>query len=43
MSPRRPSGLVVAIVGIVLLGSAEGPTDSNLASAGGMPLSRSDA
>ncbi len=30
-------GLVVAIVGIVLLGSAEGPPDSNLTTAGGMP------
>lgn len=30
-------GLVVAIVGIVLLGSAEGPLDNDLANAGGMP------
>ena len=30
-------GLVVAIVGIVLLGSAEGPSGNDLASAGGMP------
>lgn len=30
-------GLLVAIVGIVLLGSAEGPPEHHLASAGGMP------
>ncbi len=34
-------GLLIAIVGIVLLGSAEGPPDSNLATAGGAGITPS--